>query len=119
MSTIKLPFKIGQFGYFESSANLTEEVRQQIKVLISTEPGQRIMEVDYGAGLKRFLFEPNDDILLVRVRSYLTDKFTRYIPAIKVTAIDVSLDPERNAFFIAINFVFNRKGEVIKYKVNR
>ena len=36
-----------------------DKVRQSIRIILDTEPGERIMRPDFGCGLRRYLMRPN------------------------------------------------------------
>ncbi|HEX5125596.1 MAG TPA: GPW/gp25 family protein, partial [Rhodocyclaceae bacterium] len=38
---------------------LEQSVRESIRILLSTRPGEQLMRPDFGAGLDRLLHEPN------------------------------------------------------------
>ena len=41
-----------------AEAAYEEDVRQAIRIILGTNPGERVMRPDFGAGLDRFVFEP-------------------------------------------------------------
>ena len=47
---------------------LEQSVRQSIQVILSTRPGEQLMRPDFGAGLERFLHEPNTLTTRRRIR---------------------------------------------------
>ena len=69
-----------------------ENIRQSIEVILKTEPGERINLPRFGAGLRRFLFEPNT----VGTRHQIQDRITRALqewePRITVTSVEVEED---------------------------
>jgi len=115
VKTINLPFRFGNQGFFETTDNYEEALKLRIKVLLSTEPGTRILELDYGAGLKRFLFEPNDEFLSQKVSSYLKDKFKKFLPELIVQEIKANFDDQ--ILLVEIFFVLNGEIKNIKIKV--
>ena len=114
MKTFKIPLKPGNQGAFELTGNFDENLKQQIKVLLSTEQGSRIFE-DYGGSVRKFLFEPNDSTLHFKVQSYISDKFKKYIPELKIQNIEVA--PEENILYINIFFNLNEKIEKLSLKI--
>jgi phage baseplate assembly protein W len=48
---------------------------------------------DFGAGLGRFLFEPNNVATHARLAEGISNALTRWEPRIKVEAVDVAVDP--------------------------
>ena len=55
---VKLPLTVDkQFGPYGLITDYAELVKQNFKMLILTIPGERIMNPDFGIGLKKYLFE--------------------------------------------------------------
>ena len=84
--------KVFNRGYFakESGNNL---VKGNLKQLLSTFPGERVMLPDYGLDLRQFLFEPLDNVLFAEIRDRITVVVGKYLPEIEITKLTiVSLD---------------------------
>ena len=56
-----------------SVAAYEEDVRQAIRIILGTSPGERVMRPDFGAGLDRFVFEPISPTTLTRVGDTVRD----------------------------------------------
>ena len=64
-----------------------EAVKQNFKNLILTSPGERMMDINFGVGIKRFLFEMREDAKSsLRAKIYTQAK--KYLPYIEVKAIE-------------------------------
>lgn len=46
-----------------------EDIRQSLRILLETEPGERVHRYDFGCGLKRFVYEP----ITVSVQTLMED----------------------------------------------
>lgn len=46
-----------------------QDIEESLKILLSTRPGERIMQPDYGCNLDRLMFEPMD----VTLKAYVED----------------------------------------------
>ena len=44
-------------GYYKLNKTLSEVVRQNIKMIVLTTPGERMMNPDFGVGARNYLFE--------------------------------------------------------------
>jgi phage baseplate assembly protein W len=70
-----------------------EDIRQAIRIILGTNPGERVMRPDFGAGMNRLVFEPMSvatiETVKVRVREALVD----WEPRIDVEAVSASTDP--------------------------
>ena len=88
----KIPLKIDD-GTIESFTfdEITELIKQNVKMVLLTNPGERIMIPDFGVGILRYLFE------LSTVGSYgalelrIREQLRKYIPSINLT--DLSVEP--------------------------
>jgi phage baseplate assembly protein W len=67
-------------------------VRESIRVILLTEPEERLMLPEFGAGLNRFLFEPNTVTTRHLIQDSITKALNTWEPRIIVEA--VSVDPE-------------------------
>lgn len=46
-----------------------DDVRESLRILLSTTPGERVMRPSYGCDLRRLVFEPLDEGTLTQMRS--------------------------------------------------
>jgi phage baseplate assembly protein W len=82
---LPLPDSAGQMHY----PNLDASVRQSIQVILRTRPGEQLRRPDFGAGLDRFLHEPNTLTTRRRIRDLVADALGRWEPRIMTDRIDV------------------------------
>src|SRR5947209_16358960 len=66
-----------------------EDNRQAIRIVLGTNPGERVMRPDFGAGLKAFVFEPVNPTTLARVEARVRDSLIAWEPRINVLAVQV------------------------------
>jgi phage baseplate assembly protein W len=79
-----------QFGSV-ATAEFEDDVRQAIRIILGTAPGERVMRPDFGCGIYDLVFEVIDTTTMTRITNVVTDALTRYEPRIELT--DVSVDP--------------------------
>ena len=58
---ITLPIQRGDEGYFRQSFKTFDQVRSNLKNLLLTKRGERILQPDFGSGLHDLLFNPATD----------------------------------------------------------
>ncbi|HRF06667.1 GPW/gp25 family protein [Accumulibacter sp.] len=58
---LKFPFAIGADGPLTSSR--ADHVREQIEQLLFTSPKERVFRPEFGVGIRRLVFEPNNAAL--------------------------------------------------------
>ena len=69
-----------------------EDIRQSIRIILETDPGERVMRPDFGAGLRRLLFEPITTNTLALVQNRVEEALTTWEPRIDVIDVNVSAD---------------------------
>ena len=63
------------------------EIRQNLKNLMLTSPGERVMLPDFGVGLRHFLFEPEKG-LASEIKSRIFSQIRKYMPFVKIKNIE-------------------------------
>lgn len=71
-----------------------DNVRDCIRIILGTEPGERVMSPTFGAGLGRLLFEPNIPATHRLVEDRVVKALQRWEPRIRLTRVDVETDPD-------------------------
>ena len=89
---ISWPPRIDGDGRLLRSAN-ADNVREAIQVILLTEPGERVRLPEFGAGLGRFLFEPNIPATHIAIARHITQSLMRWEPRIRVAQVEVDADP--------------------------
>ena len=86
-------------------------VRQNFKMLLLTVPGERVMEPEFGVGIKTFLFELHDATFSQRIESAIKKQTQLYMPLIQIEDIffDTS-EIDRNSISIAIKYSLPKIG---------
>lgn len=88
---LPVPDANGQLHY----PGLAQSVREQIQVLLSTRPGEQLMNTGFGAGLENLLTEPNTVATRSRIQELVGDALKRWEDRIVVDGIAV--DPVSDA----------------------
>lgn len=90
--SLSFPPRVGADGRFVWSSG-EDNVRESIAVILRTEPGERVGLPDFGAGLARFLFEPNTVATHTRMQDAIRRALDRWERRIQVEAIDIAAHP--------------------------
>ena len=74
-------------GAYDLLTSIEEVAAQNIKMVVFTNPGERIMDPAFGVGIKRFLFRQNayetHDVLRTRIR----EQIAKYLPYVEIQRI--------------------------------
>jgi hypothetical protein len=97
---MSFPPRLGENGRFAWSAG-EQSVREAIRVILVTDLRERVHLAEFGAGLRRFLFEPNTLAARHQIREHITTALGRWEPRIRVESVEVVPDPDDSAAAIA------------------
>ena len=98
-------------GPYQLNKTLKDTFKQNLKMLVLTMPGERIMEPDFGIGLYGFLFEGIGDQTFAKVSQKVQEQVARYIPAINLEEITFVTSDEDS------RLGFNEVRVSIKYSI--
>src|SRR3712207_79365 len=87
---LPLPNERGELTY----PTLEGSVRESIRVLLSTRPGEQLMRPAFGAGLTNFLHEPNTLTTQRRIRDAVAEALAQHEPRIVVDRIEILEVPD-------------------------
>lgn len=86
---VKLPLAVDNvFGPYNLITDFQSLAVQNLKMVILTNPGERMMDTNFGAGVRRRLFEPRLPSTLDDIRSQILKQVNIYLPYIKILDID-------------------------------
>jgi phage baseplate assembly protein W len=92
----RLPLRIDEtFGPYGMITSYVELAKQNFKMLLLTIPGERIMNPDFGVGLKRYLFELNSPGTYEAINDRILTQVKTYMDFIQINKIDFSV-PENS-----------------------
>jgi uncharacterized protein len=91
--------------------DLETSIRQTIRAILMTRPGERLLARRLGAGLQDFLHEPNSVLTRRRLRDAVREALLRHEPRIRLVGVDVEPEGEREERVrIAIGYEVIRTG---------
>lgn len=119
---ISLPIQIGNVA-FNQTFQTIDQVKSNIKNLLLTKRGERVMQPEFGSGLQEVLFEFNDDDLSEKIEETITTAINRYIPSVSIESIVVeSTDALKDSNQVNISLTFrvsgNQNVQSVTFNVN-
>ena len=112
--TLKIPVSVSpKDGFYALTKNIRENTKQNLKMIVLTSPGERVMNPQFGVGIRQYLFEQFSDGLYRTIKSNVISQTKRYLPYVEI--IDVSFfdtnkdvieraDAEANVLAIEIKY---------------
>tara|TARA_B100000475_G_C14898938_1_gene273763 strand:+ start:285 stop:716 length:432 start_codon:yes stop_codon:yes gene_type:complete len=91
---ITLPIQRGSDGYFAQSFKTFDQVRSNLKNLLLTKKGERILQPEFGSGLHDLLFNPATEKFEEDLESTINDAVTKWLPYVIVEDINIDISKE-------------------------
>tara|TARA_Y100001938_G_C8092952_1_gene436236 strand:- start:780 stop:1166 length:387 start_codon:yes stop_codon:yes gene_type:complete len=91
MSSIapKLPFIVSRSSTPMNTKTIQENTQQNLKNLILTSPGERVMDLDFGVGLRNYLFDNNTAVVRAQLESRIFEQVDKYMPFVNIIDLQV------------------------------
>jgi len=69
--------------------SVLESVKQNLKMLLLTSPGERVMLPDFGVGIRRYLFEMANQGTYDQIRTRIVLQVKRFLPFVNIIDLDI------------------------------
>ena len=103
----KLPLTLDSGDGYTSIKTLKTLIKQNFKMLILTNPGERVMDPEFGVGIKLFLFENFQSDVYARIDSRIKDQTQKYLPVIEIRSIEFGVaEIENNSLGFRIEYSY-------------
>ena len=102
---IDFPFKDSPEGfYFNLNATDADAVRADLLHLLLTNKGERLYMPDFGSDLKKYIFEPNDDVTHEQIKDNLNATIKRYMPNLIINSITFKNDSIEELIIVELTY---------------
>ena len=104
---VKLPLRHTTSDGYEMNKGLKATIKQNLKMLVLTNPGERVMDPNYGVGIMGYLFENFGSNTYQQISTRIREQTSAYMPMVQIV----------NITFDSSNQDLNRLGIKIVYQV--
>jgi hypothetical protein len=105
---ISLPFN-GP-GVFNKTFTTRDQIKSNMINLILTNKGERIMNPEFGADIRKSLFEQITDDTVTSITEHIVEAVSTFIPEVTLTNVDVTVVPDSNTINVLIEYKINISG---------
>jgi phage baseplate assembly protein W len=84
----KLPLSVDKIDGYALTKNFKQVAQQNLKMVILTAPGERVMDPNFGVGLRSFLFENASDTTFSLMEERIREQTRIYVPYITIQSIN-------------------------------
>ena len=121
----KLPLTLDPRDGYRLNRTLQEVIKQNLKMLVLTSPGERIMNPLFGVGLYNYLFELNSQATRESIVQRISQQVGKYMPFVSILDIGFtepeSVHADRN--FLSMNIKYRipslNKSDILRIYTER
>jgi len=121
----KLPLTLDPDDGYTLTKTLKEVVKQNFKMLVLTNPGERIMDPKFGVGILAYQFENNSLATHGQIDARIREQVSRYLPYISIEEVEFNsplTNPNAGDNFLGIAIRYSIKklntGDVLEIPIN-
>jgi phage baseplate assembly protein W len=89
---------------YVNNKNLRESIQQNIKNLILTSPGEKVFDANFGAGIRRLLFENVSNDISSEVVRKISSQVEEYMSFIRIENLVANFDPDNNKLYVTFAY---------------
>ena len=113
---VGLPFN--KVSAFKSTYSTKEQIKYNLINLLLTNKGERIENPEFGADIKKELFENIDENTFETIKNKITDNVNIFIPEVTLTNVIMTPSADQNTININIEYYIKISGETEKLNIN-
>ena len=88
---VNLPFtRDNKTGWFDQSFTTLDAAKSNLRNLLLTMKGERLMQPNFGTDLMKLVFEQDDGTLVDRIRETIIDAVEFWLPYLNLNTIEVN-----------------------------
>ena len=121
---LKLPVAKDPEDGFLLTKSIKETTAQNLKMLILTSPGERVMDPLFGVGIYNFLFELNNANTHGAISARIHAQVNKYLSHVEITRInyqtpfvDETLDPNFLGISIEYTILPLKEGDILNLEI--
>ena len=102
---VALPINKDSTDGFRMLKKIRDVIKQNFKMIVLTNPGERVMEPDFGVGIKRYLFENFGQATYQNIDSRIRSQVAKYLPVVLIQEINFSqMQNDNNLLSLSISY---------------
>jgi len=102
---VKLPITRDSADGFTMIKDFRTLIKQNLKMLLLTNPGERVMEPSFGVGVRSYLFSAFNQATFNTIEAKILEQVSIYLPVAAIKEINfVTKDIDLNTLHISIEY---------------
>lgn len=85
-------------------AGQADKIKESIRIILGTQPGERLMRPTFGCNLKRLLWAPNSGATANLAQHYVEEALRTWEPRIILEAVEATSDAANGRLLIEVHY---------------
>ena len=85
--SVKLPITRSDVDGYIMIKDFQTLINQNLKMLILTSPGERVMDPEFGVGVRTYLFENFDSSIYINIERDIREQVKMYLPVVSIDGV--------------------------------
>lgn len=101
---ILLPMQGSRGNFFNVSYLTIDQAKTNLRNLLFTNEGERLMQPLFGCNLRKVVFENINDELVEKLKTLIQSKVSYWLPYIQISLLEIEVEEDANSVFFKLNF---------------
>ena len=101
---LSMSFKFNPFSGDLIALNNENAIARAVRNIVSTSPGEKFFDPDFGASISEILFENVDDITAISIEDEIKSCLNNYEPRVELIDVNVDANFDQNQFDVIITY---------------
>jgi phage baseplate assembly protein W len=102
----KFPVAVNPVTGRIAMSEFEEDIKESIRIILFTAPGERVMRPDFGCGIHDLVFSSMSRITIGLFESRIREAITKWEPRVEITKLDISTrDADRGKLEIDLTYL--------------
>lgn len=86
-------------------------IESALKVLLLTQKGERLHDPDFGTNISRFVFQPDDSVLMSLIQQDIAQAVEKYAPYAVIQSLSVNRKLNQRSLAVEVRFITQYAGQ--------
>jgi len=100
----KFPVGVDPISGRIAMSEYEQDIKESIRIILFTAPGERLMRPDFGCGIHRLVFEVNRPGTINRIQQEVREALIRWEPRIDVIGVGVETKDQGEELLINVHY---------------
>ena len=111
LHALQFPLRVdANGGRLAEETDYDSYIRQLIRQVLLTSPGERINRPDFGAGIRRMVFAPNSPEGAALVQTFVYQALTRWLANL-IKVEDIKVTSVESTLYVDVRYLVVQRGE--------